>query len=141
MNKRLATIWRSFKSLPLWVQIWVCGILIPVNAASFFLLEYRSAQLAAWAALFVMATNIPIMLKEGGMSKLMSLPHLLAWGPLQIALILRLTDSTADLPAAEQLFVWMLLLVNGVSLIFDLMDSWRWLRGDHAIPGGLKQKA
>lgn len=89
LRSRLGASWHSFGSLPVWVQIWVGAILIPVNAAAFFLLEYRSAQLAAWAALFVVATNLPIMLTECGMSKLMSLPHLLAWGPLLVALIRR----------------------------------------------------
>lgn len=141
LQKRLRAAWRSFQSLPLWVQIWVGGILIPVNAAAFFLLDYPSGQLTAWAALFVVATNIPIMLMESGMSKLMSLPHLLAWIPLQIALIARLADPAALLPAGEQVFVGAVLLVNGVSLVFDAMDSWHWFCGDHAIPGAVRPKS
>ena len=38
---RLNDIWRSLRSLPLWVQIWVAGILVPVNVLPFFLLDTR----------------------------------------------------------------------------------------------------
>ena len=30
----IAEIWQSFRRLPLWVQLWVAVILVPVNLAS-----------------------------------------------------------------------------------------------------------
>lgn len=136
MNERLQQSWYSFHSLPLWVQIWVGVVLIPANAASFFLLDSWSGRMAALAAVFVVATNIPIMLCERGMSKLMAMPHLLVWGPLQLALVLRLVDHAGSLPvtAIEQMYAVFLVVVNGASLLFDAVDSWRWLRGDRAVP-------
>jgi hypothetical protein len=84
MTHRLLLIWHTYRSLPLWVQIWVAGLLVPVNALSFMLLHTPTGLWAAWAALFVVATNLPIMWVEQGMSKLMSVPHLVAWVPLQL---------------------------------------------------------
>lgn len=58
-------------------------------------------------------------------------------GQLQLALVLRLAGQVGSLPlsAVEQVFAVILAIVNGVSLIFNVMDSWRWLRGDRVIPG------
>ncbi len=37
MKQRLIDCGRSFRSLPLWVQLWVGLFLVPVNAAPFLL--------------------------------------------------------------------------------------------------------
>jgi hypothetical protein len=137
MRTRPSHIWHSFRSLPGWVQLWVGGILIPVNALPFFLLDSWSGRAAALAALFVVVTNVPIMWAAAGMSRAMSLPHLLAWMPLEVALALRLSGVVGAVSAGrtEVALAIMLLVVNGVSLLFDMLDSWRWLRGERDIPG------
>lgn len=137
MRTRLAQIWHSFRSLPGWVQGWVGLILIPANVLPFFLLDSWSGRAAALAALFVVATNVPIMWVASGMSRAMSLPHLLAWIPLETALALRLSNLVGTVPptSGEVALAVLLLIVNGVSLVFDMLDSWRWLRGERDIPG------
>jgi len=137
MLNRSLTIWRSYRSLPLWVQVWVGGILVPVNAAAFVLTNTPSGYWAAWAAVFVVATNVPIMWKEQGMSKLMSLPHLVAWIPLHAFLLLRLTGTVGAQPLShpELMLAAALLMVNGISLVFDTLDSFKWWRGDRQVPG------
>lgn len=117
------------------MQLWLGGVLVPANAASLLLLGSPSGYWTACAGLFVIATNIPIMLLAGGMSKLMALPHLLAWGPLQLALLVRLAGSATSIPlsAAECAFATVIVIINGVSLAFDLVDTWRWLRGARAV--------
>lgn len=102
----------------------------------FFLLDRWSGRAAALAALFVVATNAPIMWAAPGMSRAMSLPHLLVWIPLEVVLALRLSGALgAVLPTeAEIALAILLLIVNGVSLVFDMLDSWRWLRGERDLP-------
>lgn len=136
MSERLLQSWQSFRSLPAWVQVWVGAVLIPANGAAFFLLHYWSAQLAAWAAALVITTNLPIMLRERGMSKLMAMPHLLAWGPLEVVLVLRLFGHAGPSPvhSVEQWYIALLVIINGLSLVFDAMDSSRWLHGDRSVP-------
>lgn len=135
MNERFRQSWHSFRRLPLWIQVWVGWILIPVNAAAFFLLDQDVGKVTAIAAAFVVATNVPIMLRERGLSKLMSLPHLFAWIPLLILLVARLNDQSGAAPmtAFAQIYATIVIGVNGISLIFDVVDSWRWLRGDRAV--------
>jgi hypothetical protein len=83
---------------------------------------------------FVAATNVPIMLQQRGMSRLMSVPHLVAWFPLVAWLALRLA-GTDPLSPAEAALAWALVIVNSLSLVFDVIDSWRWLAGERDIPG------
>ena len=77
-------IWHSFRGLPLWVQIWVAVILIPVNLIPLFFLDQPQGVLIAALAITGMALNLPIMIAARGMSGAMALPHLLCWVPLVI---------------------------------------------------------
>lgn len=125
--------WRSFRSLPLWVQVWVAGVLVPVNAAAFLFLDTPAGWWTAVAAVLVLASNYPVMLACRGMSRLMSLPHLVIWGPLQVYLCYQLVG--ADMARLEVGYVMALLGVNGISLVFDAIDSWRWCAGEREVPG------
>jgi len=134
--KVLRKSWQSFRSLPAWVQLWVGLILVPANVLPFFLLDTWTGQWAALAALFVLATNGPLMLWYQGMNRALSLPHLVAWIPLEVALILRLVAGAGPQAIAtpELALIWVLLIVNGISIVFDVLDSWRWLRGERETP-------
>ncbi|HIP24179.1 MAG TPA: hypothetical protein EYG79_11390, partial [Rhodobacteraceae bacterium] len=81
-------IWQSYRSLPLWVQIWVFGILVPVNSAAIFFVFQPSGLWVALLAIGAMLPNIPIMLYERGLSKMMAWPHLLPWSFLVIWLVI-----------------------------------------------------
>ncbi len=137
MKNRLTQCWHSFRVLPLWVQFWVGGVLVPVNALAFFLLDTWAGQLTAVAALFVVLTNVPIMLIERGMSKLMAVPHLIAWYPLVFALGNRLLSANASHATGEleSAFIILVISVNGISLLFDTKDSIDWFRGHREVPG------
>ena len=130
-------IWRSLRSLPVWVQIWVVGILVPVNVLPFFLLETAVGQAGVVAALVVLATNGPLLWIYRGMNKVLSIPHLLAWGPLEIYLLMLLADSgfRAEAGVVELGLAVLLLVINGISLVFDVIDSAKWMAGDRVTPG------
>jgi len=142
MKIRLMQCWRSFRSLPLWVQIWVGGILIPTNGLAFFMLDTWAGKLTAIAALFVVLTNIPIMLFERGMSKLMAVPHLIAWYPLVFTLGYRLLYNTSPqtTSSVESMFIALIIIINGISLWFDTKDSIDWFRGNRDVPGRVAEQ-
>lgn len=137
VSRRLSRIWHSYRSLPAWVQWWVGSILVPINALPFLFLDTWSGRAGAAAALVVVATNLPIMWVAGGMTRAMSLPHLVAWVPLEIALILRVLNLTGTTPPApaETWLALLLIAVNAISLAFDILDSLRWWRGEREIAG------
>jgi len=72
-------IWSSFRTIPGWVQIWMMFILIPVNLVTLFFINKPMGGVLAFLAIIGMAPNIPIILKERGVSKAMAIPHLLPW--------------------------------------------------------------
>lgn len=80
------------------MQVWVGWILIPANVLPFFLPDSWSGRVTALPALYVVVTNVAIIWAASSISRAMSLPHLPARTPLT---------------------------VNGVSLVFDMLDSWR----------------
>jgi hypothetical protein len=131
---RLHDVWRSFRSLPSWVQAWVGLCLVPVNLVPYAMLGTATGRAAALAMTIVILTNLPILLAQRGMSRLLSLPHLLAWGPLCLWLAARLATGV-PMNASEAALAWLLLIVNTISLGFDAMDSLRWWRGDRAVAG------
>jgi len=127
----ITDIWRSFRALPVWVQIWVGLILVPVNvAALLFIFEPMGLTIAA-LAVGGLLPNLALMIKERGLSKAMALPHLLIWTPLVLILILNLNNPLISAPF--QNYIWGLLLIDGISLAFDMPDAVKWWRGDRAI--------
>lgn len=121
-------IWQSFRSLPLWVQIWVALILVPVNMASLFFLTEAKGVLIAVLAIGGMLPNLFIMMAERGFSKTMALPHLAIWTPLVIIIALWMKNGGPDAQFFP-LYLWVLMVVNVISLIFDYKDAWEWWRG------------
>lgn len=135
MNRFVETnlqLWLSFRRLPLWVQVWMALVLVPVNLLSFLVLEYQAAQMVALAAVLALGSNMLLLYRYEGFSRAMALPHLVFWGPLQILLLMRVLQTPAP-DSGEVLFICFVLLVNGISLIFDLLDTWRWWQGERQV--------
>ncbi len=124
-------IWRSFRALPLWVQVWVGLILVPVNMASILFVFHPAGLLIAALAIGGMTPNLFIMIKERGLSKAMALPHLLIWTPLVFILLTNLDSPWVQ--GRYQTYIWLLLVVDLTSLAFDFPDAWKWWKGDRAI--------
>ncbi len=131
--QRLSAITQSFFSLPRWVTVWVLLVLIPVNTASFAFLDTPSGQWAAIAWILVIAANTGTLFYFGGVTKSMAIPHLAAWVPLEIYLLMRLAGGEMETASAEFGFAVLLVVINGILLAFDVYDSYRWLRGEREV--------
>ncbi|SLN61694.1 hypothetical protein PEL8287_03348 [Roseovarius litorisediminis] len=127
----IVEIWQSFRRMPLWVQIWVALILVPVNLAALCFWSAPSGGVVAVLAIGAMALNGVIMLIERGFSKLMAVPHVLIWTPLVVLIALLL--ASGELPESFRSYLLALLLVDVISLAFDVPDSWKWWKGDREI--------
>jgi len=62
-------------------------VLGPINMASLFFLNEPMGVLVAFLANIGMLLNIPVMFYDRGVSKLMSIPHLVPWTALVILII------------------------------------------------------
>ncbi|SHK74834.1 hypothetical protein SAMN05444414_10123 [Roseovarius marisflavi] len=124
-------IWQSYRRLPIWVQLWVALILVPVNAAS---LVFLGAPMGAWVAVMAvgaMLLNGVIMLVERGFSKMMALPHVLIWTPLVVLILWLLAKG--DLAPGYARYLMVLLAVDLFSLALDYADTVKWLKGERHI--------
>ena len=127
----ILVIWGSFRALPLWVQLWVAVILVPVNMISIGFLDQPLGGLVAVLAIGAMALNGVIMLVERGFSKAMAIPHVVIWVPLVIGVAGMLWNGVVGGGYAAYLAV--LLVVDGISLLFDFKDGWAWWRGERQV--------
>jgi len=124
----LQDIWRSFRSLPLWVQIWVGIILVPVNMATIVLITEPCCWLIPVLAIGGMAPNLFLMFYERGFSKAMALSHLVLWIPLLVILAYEIKTNSIF---ANYLMI--LFTIDAISIVFDLKDSRDWLKGDRNV--------
>jgi len=122
-------IWNSFRAIPVWVQAWIVLVLMPINVASLFFLNEPMGLLIAILANVGMLLNIPVMIYDRGVSKLMSIPHLLPWSALVVVILFFRPDATG----IYGVFLWGILIINLISLTFDYVDAWKWIKGDRAI--------
>lgn len=120
----LGDIWANFVSLPLWVRIWTFGILVPVNAASLLFITEPDGIGIAFLANVGMLPNLYVMIQDRGLTHRMAVSHILPWTILVIwiAILLPLDAS------AFCTYLWILLIVDLISLGFDYPDAYRWLR-------------
>jgi hypothetical protein len=125
-------VWNSFRALPHWVQIWVFGLLVPVNSAAIFFVTAPGGWLVALLAIGGMMPNLYVLYSARGFSKAMALSHVALWLPLVAYLFFGLLER-ADVTGGYRSFLLLLLSVNLVSLAFDIVDSWKWWRGDRAV--------
>ena len=134
MVPAIARIFKSLFSMPVWVIVWMCFFLIPANLSGFFFLEFESGMWVATLGAGALFINTIILFMNGGFSKALAIPHLIFWGPLEIILLYRYF-AVPDLSAAEQNFILIVAVINGVSLVFDVFDTRDWMQGKRDVEG------
>jgi hypothetical protein len=134
MGALIGDIWRSLRSLPLWVQIWMFVILVPANLLSILFLDQPFGTAVAVMAIGGIAPNAVLMVVQRGFSKAMAISHLIFWIPL---ILLLLGMITGELPWSQGyvIYFWCLLIINAISLVFDVLDFGKWFQGDRGIAG------
>lgn len=127
----IADIWQSFRRLPIWVQIWVGLLLAPANLLALAFLDQPGGVWVAALAILGMAPNLAIIAAERGLSKAMSLPHLVFWTPLLGVIVWLIASGAAS--GGYLTFLFLLLAIDAISLAFDYRDAWLWWNGDRKI--------
>ena len=124
-------IWESFQRLPLWVRLWVALWLVPINLLSVGFLSSPNGLLIALLAVGGMAPNAVLMVVERGFSSLMALPHLIIW-PASIVVAVNTALSHPD-HGGFAVYLWGLAATNLVSILFDVPDFIRWVKGKREV--------
>ncbi|WP_099592662.1 hypothetical protein [Paramylibacter kogurei] len=137
MIRYLLDIWQSFRALPLWVQLWMVFILVPVNVLSSDFMLDPNGWIIALLAFAGLGANLVIMLVQRGFSKAMAIPHLIFWIPL---LIVAYPLVGADVDYKYGAFITVIFWVNLISILFDLRDAWQWWQGDRGVAGRVRAR-
>ncbi len=134
MTSKWRTIRASLMGLPLWVRLWLV-VLALTNMSSLALLDTDSGRWTAVAFAAVGVFNMPMVYVQGGLTRLLSVPHVL-WVPLVIHLVRKLSVDDAIAPGSDEYILAVAVVVmNGTSLLFDALESWRWLSGRRELLG------
>jgi len=134
VSARMTKVWRSLAGIPLWIQLWLV-VLAGTNLASLVFLDTAAGRWTAAAFTVVGVFNLPLVVIQGGLTRLLSFTHLV-WVPLLFVLIRQLIEpdfATAD--TATRFFVMAVVAVNGISLALDVVEMWRWSRGEREVLG------
>ena len=124
----------SYTAMPVWVQIWVGIILVPVHLAAILFVFQPEGLLLAFLAIGGMAPNLVLMFVERGFSRAMAISHVVLWTPM-VVLIVRMMGDAHALSEGFLTYLWVLLPITVISLAFDFPDVWRWWKGARAVAG------
>ncbi len=138
LGSRFKSVLSSFYSVPVPVIIWVNVFLAPINLAGYFFMDHPVGLATAMAFTYVLIMNMGMAMVQRGVSRATSIPHLVPWIPLQVFLYAVLflgAFGGVEAGSAVFYFAWVLFIINGVSIAFDLLDTARWVQGDRAPAG------
>jgi len=119
-------IWDSFRSFPTWVQVWIICILTPVNMISLFFLDEPSGVIVAALAIAAFVPSMIAVFVQRGFSSIVAASHIIPWTLLILFLLFARPQGTEN----YNFYLWVLLAINAISLVFDVPDTVRWLKGD-----------
>lgn len=128
----IAASWLSMKP---WVKYWLFG----VNAAFWLALAVWPDTLARYTLAAYVAAGpwlLAFMVHQRGLTRLLGVAHLIAWLPLLAYLVLRMSSDVVgpQLSFAATPLQWSyaasLCLIVGACLAIDMVDVWRWYRGE-----------
>ncbi len=134
MSTRVSRVFQSIWGMKTWVKVWLM-MLGPANMVAFLFLDTDIGYWSAVAGVFVVATNIPMMFIQGGITRALSLPHMI-WVPLLIYIFPKIIGPEALDPTSAEFQLGVTIFVfNSISLAFDFLESYRWLKGEREILG------
>jgi hypothetical protein len=116
------------RSLPIGLQIWLLGVLLPTFLASvFFVKEHMAARwvLAGFVCSHLWLTVVEVTDAFPVQGGLVSLGHIVFWSPAIYALYRY--RSEIKLPSAYGIWACMMSFVFAVSMIFDIRDAAIWI--------------
>ncbi len=122
-------VWGSTLRLPRPVQLWVFVVLMPVNLAALLVVGQPWGLVVAALAVGALAINGVVMVRDRGFSLAMALPHVVLWIPL-LVVIGYLLLGRDDVGGGYAAYLVVLLVVDAISLYFDVPDSRAWLKGE-----------
>ncbi len=128
--------------LPKWVFVWV-NVLFTLNMLALVMLFVAPHPVVTATAILLpvaIGPNFWMLWQDRGVSKKISIPHLVGWIPqIIIAGLWLFSDTLGPQLSVETngslLYYWTLsvLVVNIISVLFDLNDTRKWFSGEREV--------
>ena len=116
---------------PSWLQIWIPLLMLGGFVAPFILLIWGKSRMIGAISLvasIIAAVAIDYMYKQIGYVKLLGLAHVIIWTPLIVYLIIQ--RRREDLPVWPKRIITFMIVIIGLSLVFDYVDALRYFLGN-----------
>ena len=148
-NNKFSDIVESWKSMKLWVKIW----LFYLNAIFIFCIFFwGDHEVITWILVAYLGSGpylMSIIIPSGGLSRVLGLAHIVPWTPLCIyILLLLITPKTLhvrhlDTSTSGSFIIYLVIFSASImiSLCFDYYDVYRWLKGERYILGSKEAAA
>ena len=119
-------------NLPLAFRVWFQWMFAVIVLAPILFVRHRQGRVALLFSLVFFAVQMPLM-RIVGLTNLLSLTHLMIWGPLVAFLCHELRSGR--IRHRSLLGVWAALASTTaiISLVFDIRDFGRWIEGERGI--------
>lgn len=129
MNTKPAVpLLESLATLPMWVKVWLVALGLTNVASLAFLYQPYGVVVAILAFSGIVLSKVAVSY-AGGLTRLVSVGHIVGWVPL--VLMLLFARPLAD--GAYDTYLTILLIINTISILFDLNDFRLWLSGDRDV--------
>lgn len=129
----MSQLFQSMAGLPRWVQLWL-PLLFGTNTAALVFLDTEVGRATALAFAVVFAFSMPTMLIQRGLTRLLAFPHFV-WLPLLVYLYGQLWGAQPLPAGTARSYAMLVFTINTVSLLFDVVDAAKWLRGGREVLG------
>lgn len=134
------TLAEAMATEPLWLRSWI-NSLIAVNLSAVLFVVGREAgkwrsrrePIAILVAFFLAAIVMGQLYDRIGYVRLLGLAHVICWGPVWFWILGRRKDYSWRSVFGGYLHVY--LVIDGLSLVIDMIDIVRYLLGDGALLG------
>lgn len=127
-----ADIQAQVAALPLGFRVWFQWMFVVIVLAPICFVRHPQGRIAVLFSLVFLALQLPL-LHIVGLTNLLSLTHLVVWGPLVVYLCRELRSRRILLPSVFG--GWAILAVSTciISIVFDVRDFGRWIAGARGV--------
>ncbi|AXT84657.1 hypothetical protein C6I20_05250 [Aeromicrobium sp. A1-2] len=123
----------SALQMPARVLVWLCLALVPANLAILLFLDEPFAIPIAALVFAGLLPNVALLVRHRRFTSVMGVPHVLAWVPLMPVVVFALLRHSDDMSTTYEIYLYVLLVVNGLSLAMDIPDAARWTKGERTV--------
>jgi hypothetical protein len=129
----LSDAFTQLYSMPLGFILWIRWLGLVNLVGGLVFVRRPQARWVLAAMVFILVTNVGLMMAGSGLVKLLSIPHLFVWIPLIGYLAMQLRSGHVEIGKPFGIWCLIVIMTDLVSVVFDLRDGAQFLLGDDGV--------